>query len=192
MFRRNKPETSPAQDVKPGGKGRPTPTRKEAEAAAKARAKAQPSRSGRGSSRPARSGSSAQVRAALKGTGDERFLPVRDQGPSRRFLRDLVDQRFTMSELVLPLMVVTLALGYSGVPVLVNASSGILMGTVLVVTYDIFILRRRVLRGLAERFPGESTRGAAWYAVSRLLQLRWFRMPKPKVKVGAQLPEHYR
>lgn len=192
MFRRSKPEP-PAPEPKPGGKGRPTPTRKEAEAAAKARAKAPTSRRERAAmSRAERGANSAQVRAALNGTGDDRFLPARDRGPVRSFLRDLVDQRLTISEFVLPMMLITLIMGYSGVPALRNASNGILLGTVLVVTYDIIMLRMRVRRGLADRFPGESTRGHVWYAVSRLLQLRWFRMPKPRLKVGQPLAEHYR
>ena len=192
MFRRSKPEPS-APEPKPGGKGRPTPTRKEAEAAAKARAKTPTSRRERNAaSRAQRGASSAQVRAALKGTGDDRFLPARDQGPVRRFLRDLVDQRLTISEFVLPLMLVTLVMGYSGVPSLRNASNGILLGTLLVVFYDILMLRVRVRRGLADRFPAEPVRGQVWYAVSRLLQFRWFRMSKPQVKVGQALPDSYR
>ncbi len=192
MFRRSKPATPPA-DAKPGGKGRPTPTRKEAEAAAKARAKTPTSRRERNAAvRASRSATAAEVRAALRGTGDERFLPARDQGPVRRFLRDLVDQRLTMSELVLPMMLLSLVFSYSGVPTLQRASSGILLGTMLVIAYDVIMLRLRIKRGLAERFPGHPTRGHVWYAVARLLQLRWFRMPKPRIKVGEALPDHYR
>ena len=47
-------------------------------------------------------------------TGDERYLPPRDKGPVRRFIRDFVDSRFSFVELMVPLLVVTMILGYSG------------------------------------------------------------------------------
>ena len=45
---------------------------------------------------------------------------------------------------------------------------------------------------LAQRFPGESTKGTTWYAISRAMQMKFMRMPKAQVKIGQQLPEHYR
>ena len=44
-------------------------------------------------------------------TGDERYLPARDKGPVRRFIRDYVDSRFSFIELLIPLMLVVLILG---------------------------------------------------------------------------------
>ena len=38
-------------------------------------------------------------------TGDERYLPARDKGPVRRYVRDFVDARLCMAELLLPLLV---------------------------------------------------------------------------------------
>ncbi len=116
MFRRSKTET-PAPESTPakaGGKGRPTPTRKEAEAANKARAKAPRTRKERAASqRSSRAESSRQMRQAMK-SGDERYYPARDRGPVRRFVRDFVDSRFSLIELVIPLLLVTMILGYSG------------------------------------------------------------------------------
>ena len=39
-------------------------------------------------------------------TGDERYLPARDKGPVRRFIRDYVDSRFSFIELMIPLLMV--------------------------------------------------------------------------------------
>ena len=47
-------------------------------------------------------------------TGDERYLPARDTGPVKRFIRDFVDSRFQFIELLIPVLLVTLVLGYSG------------------------------------------------------------------------------
>ena len=63
--------------------------------------------------RAAKSESSAKVRAGMK-SGEERYLLPRDKGPVRRFIRDFVDSRFSFVELLIPLLIVTMVLGYSG------------------------------------------------------------------------------
>ena len=42
---------------------------------------------------------------------------------------------------------------------------------------------------MSTRFPGESTKGTTWYAISRAMQMKFMRMPKAQVKIGQQLPE---
>ena len=194
MFRRSKTE-SPAPETatdKVGGKGRPTPTRKEAEAAAKARAKAPVGRKEvAAAQRSARSESSQKVRQAMK-SGDERYYPARDRGPVRRFVRDYVDSRFSLIELVIPLLLVTLILGYSGNTTLRQWGNTLLMVMILFVLVDMFVLRFRLRRELARRFPDESTKGLTYYAVTRALQMKFMRLPKSQVKLGQKLPETYR
>ena len=63
--------------------------------------------------RLARTEGSSKMREAMR-TGDDRYLPARDQGPVRRFIRDYVDSRFWVLELMLPVMVVLLLFGYVG------------------------------------------------------------------------------
>lgn len=195
MFGRSKSQdsssTSPVVD-KPGGKGRPTPSRKEAEAAAKARAKVPRTRREQMmAARGGKSESSKTVRAGMK-AGDERYLLARDKGPVRRFIRDFVDSRFSFVELMVPLLIVTLLLGYSGSPYLVGIGNTVLLGTVLLVVLDILLMRFRLRRELARRFPDEPTKGTTYYAIMRALQMKFMRMPKAQVKIGQTLPEHYR
>ncbi|WP_243395354.1 DUF3043 domain-containing protein [Nocardioides currus] len=194
LFGRSKsPDTSstPAAD-KPGGKGRPTPTRKEAEAAAKARAKVPRTRREQlAAQRRAGNESSKTVRAGMK-AGDERYLMPRDKGPVRRFIRDFVDSRFSFVELMIPLLIVTLVLGYSGSIYLVSIGNTILLGTVLLVVLDIVLMRFRLRKELVRRFPEEPLKGTTYYAVMRSLQMKFMRIPKAKVKIGQTLPETYR
>jgi hypothetical protein len=196
LFRRSKSET-PAEGTavpapKADGKGRPTPSRREAEAAARARAKVPRSRKEIAQAqRGARSESSRSVRAAMK-NGDERYYLPRDQGPVRRFIRDFVDSRFSFIELMVPLLVVTMILGYSGNDQLRSVGNSVLLGTILLVVADMIFLRFRLRRQLAARFPDESSKGTTYYAVTRALQMKFMRMPKAKVKIGQELPEHYR
>lgn len=193
MFRRTKSEPTPVEaPVRAGGKGRPTPSRKEAEAAAKARAKVPRSRKeAAAAQRAARTESSQRMRTAMK-TGDERFLPARDKGPVRRFVRDFVDSRFSFVELMIPLLIVTMVLGYSGNPRLADIGNSILFGTLLLIVVDILVMRFRLRRQLAKRFGGESSKGTTYYAVMRSLQMKFMRLPKSQVRIGQQLPEHYR
>ena len=45
---------------------------------------------------------------------------------------------------------------------------------------------------LARRFPDESTKGLTYYAITRALQMKFMRLPKPQVKIGQQLGDRYR
>jgi hypothetical protein len=192
VFRRtsSEPET-PATTDKVGGKGRPTPSRKEAEAAARARAKAPRTRKEQmAAQRASRGDTSQKMRQAMK-TGDERYLPGRDRGPVRRFIRDYVDHRFSFTELMVPLLLVSMVLSYAGQIALGNT---ILFTTIMVILVDVVMLRFRLRRELENRFPDEptATKGATLYAVMRSLQMKFLRLPKAQVKIGDKLPETYR
>jgi hypothetical protein len=193
LFRRTKSEeTTPAESTaKPGGKGRPTPSRREAEAAARARAK------GTGDKKAAakllrerRAEQNAKMREGMR-TGDERYLPARDQGKVRRFLRDRVDSRLCAAEFLLPLLVLIMVLSYSGSVTLQRYGQSLWLVTIVLVTADTMLLVYRIKKDLRQRFPDESHKGATFYAILRAMQLRFLRMPKPQVKLGQKLPERY-
>jgi hypothetical protein len=188
LFRRSK---TPAQDaatpVKAGGKGRRTPTRAEAQAAARARAKVPRDRKQLArAQREQRSQANARTREGMR-TGDDRFLPARDRGPVRRFVRDYVDARLCMAELLLPLLLLVLI-----TQVVDRAlSNGLWSATILLVLLDTLLLVVRLRRQLRTRFPDTSTKGAVGYGVFRSLQLRFARLPKRQVRLGQKLPERY-
>ncbi len=189
MFRRSKTAepSAPVVVVKDGGKGRPTPTRKEAQAAAKARARGPAAKKEAARLQRQRRGeANAKAREGLK-RGEERYLPNRDKGPVRRFVRDYVDARLCIAEFLLPVLVLTLLLG-SLAPRVTGAISNAML---LLVALDSALLLFRLRRELARRFPGVNTKGAGWYAVTRSIFLRRMRTPKAQVKLGARLPEHY-
>ncbi len=193
MFRRKSEDTELVeQPTKVGGKGRPTPTRKEAEAAAKARAKVPRTRKEQlAAQRAARGETSAKAREGMK-NGDERYLLPRDRGPVRRFIRDFVDSRFSFIELVLPIVLVSMVLGYSGNATLIRAGNTLLFSTIMLIIVDALFLRMRLRRELARRFPDEPKKRTTLYAVMRSMQMRFMRVPKTQVRIGQQLPEQYR
>lgn len=180
-------------EERPGAKNRPTPTRKEAEAAARARAKLPKDRKALAKrQRQLRMESSRKVREAMK-TGDEKHLPPRDRGPVRRFIRDFVDSRLGFAELLAPVLIVIMLLGYGlAGEVGRTFANSLWVTTLLLLVLDVLWLRFRVRRAVRMRFPEESLKGVTWYAVMRAINMRFLRLPKTQVKIGQALPDHYR
>ena len=123
-----------------------------------------------------------KTRAALD-TGDERYLPLRDKGPQRRFIRDVVDSRWNLGEFVMIAALVFVVVSFIQN---ITVQSIVMMAfwvLILAVILDSFILRSLIRRRLTDKFGGPNS-GDVWYGVSRALQLRRFRLPKPMVKRG--------
>ncbi len=174
----------------PGGKGRPTPSRREAEAARKAQMKKASTRKDQmKAQRALRDAAREKQRRALAGEGSAADLPPRDRGPVKAFVRDYVDRRFSVAEFLLPLLVLMLVLstvgGEWGSVVVVY----LWMATILLVGLDSVRLVVGVRRQIRTRFGAEHVRGTTAYALLRSTQLRRFRLPKPAVPRGAPLTE---
>ncbi|HET6167055.1 MAG TPA: DUF3043 domain-containing protein [Marmoricola sp.] len=184
LFRRTEKSADPATadaDAKAAGKGRPTPSRKEAEAAARERARAgMDKKAAQKLLREKRTESNRRMREGMK-AGEEKYLPARDQGPVRRFVRDWVDSRLSVAEFLLPLLILIMVLQSTGSG---GLSSMIWTVMLLLLVIDTLWIRFRMHRDLRAKFPDESLRGTTFYAFVRMLQLRFMRLPKPNVKVG--------
>ncbi|MFJ5223870.1 DUF3043 domain-containing protein [Streptomyces sp. NPDC088400] len=165
-------------------KGRPTPKRSEAQTQRR-RASTTPTdrKTAMKRQREARRADMAKQREALA-SGDERYLPVRDKGPVRRFVRDYVDSRFCIAEFFLPLAVVILVLSMVRVGQLQNIALLLWLGVIVLIVVDSIGIFIRLRKQLAERFPDSPKRGAVAYGLMRTLQMRRLRLPKPQVKRG--------
>jgi hypothetical protein len=166
------------------GKGAPTPTRKAQEAARRRPLVPEDRKASKAAERQAVQDQRVKMRQALD-TGDEKFLPLRDKGPQKRFARDYVDARFSLGEYLM-----FGALVFVLVSLLVPASSDMMIYVLggfwvmfLAVFVDVFILSRKLTKRLTEKF-GEVERGTVWYGSMRSLQFRKLRLPKPQVKRG--------
>jgi len=175
------PESNSVQS----GKGRPTPSRKEAEAARKTTIRAQSgTKSDKKASREAGRIQRSRERQGML-AGDPRYLPARDQGPVRAFVRDFVDGRYTVAEYFIFMAVVVLLLGFVNNPSVQQLVSigFFLMATLIVVDTSILIIQ--LTRRAKKEFPEKSDRrGIILYALMRTLQYRRLRMPKPRVQRG--------
>lgn len=169
-----------------GGKGRPTPKRREAEAARKAQTKpARNRREAMARDRATMREQRLKQRQALE-TGDERHLPARDKGPVKRFVRDYIDSRRSAAEFFMIIALIVL-FGSFIRPVAPYITLFWLVA-IIVIVVDAAVMTFLLRRALEQRFgsTGESTRGAIPYALMRSLQWRRLRLPKPMVKPGQQ------
>ena len=120
--------------------------------------------------------------------GDERYLLTRDQGPVRRFVRDLVDTRRNVLGLFMPsaLMLLFIMFAVPQLQLYISPAMLVLMGAMML---DGIILGRKVARRVDEKFPDdtESRWKLGLYAASRASQMRRMRAPRPQVKHGASV-----
>jgi len=184
------PVVTPAADAdeaQHSGKGRPTPTRKEAEAQRKQSLKVPSDPKAAKKAARARAAQEREVARAGLMSGDERYLPARDQGPVRAFVRDFIDGRWAAAELFLPLALVVLVVGFLPVPNIQGYVSAAWMFLTLFIIVDTTLLMFRLRGQLSQRWPDKAERkGATFYAVMRVLQLRKLRLPKPRVRPGGR------
>jgi hypothetical protein len=119
--------------------------------------------------------------------GEDWALPAKDKGPVRALARDYVDSRRGIGEYFMYIVFAMLILLFIRSKSTANLLTPILFTVLLVLAADGYLVRRRLSRLVAERLPGESTRGLTAYAVMRSMQIRRLRMPQPRVKPGDKI-----
>jgi hypothetical protein len=192
-------ETAREVPVAEAKKGRPTPKRSEAE-----RDRYQSIQGGRSSgtrtsspSRPAgprtpeqrardkdRDKTDRSRRLEAMRRGEDWALGPRDKGPARKLARDYVDAHRRPSEFYMYALIVLLVALITHNKALNNYVSYLVLALVVIILIDGFLIRRALGKLLAERLPGESSRGLTVYAVMRALQIRRLRVPTPRLKPG--------
>jgi hypothetical protein len=188
-------EAQPAPESQ-APKGRATPSRKEAESARKQGLKA--SARGRGGSagkggkegkkaaREADRESRARQRAGMM-MGDERYMPARDRGAGKRFVRDFVDARITVAEYFIFIAIAVLLLGFIQNPAMQSFVSLAFFAVTALIIIDTIILLVQLNLRAKKQFPEKADRrGMMLYAIMRALQLRRLRLPPPMVTRGGQ------
>lgn len=167
----------------PLGKGAPTPTRRQQEAARK-RPLVPDDR--KLAAREARQKSAeARERARLgMAAGDEKYLPLRERGPQKRFVRDYVDARFNVGEFMIPVMFLVIILTFFPDPIVQTYGILGLWAFFLIAVVDCIVLGFTVTRKLQAKFGAGKVERVRWYAAMRALQLRVMRLPKVQVKRG--------
>ncbi len=115
--------------------------------------------------------------------GDEKYLPARDKGPVRRYVRDFVDARLSIGTLAMPMMIVVLVLTFLNDPQWRLIANLVLWGFVVIVVLDSVVMAWQVRRAVRAKFGEKDAKGHGWYATMRAVQLPFMRMPKPQTKL---------
>jgi hypothetical protein len=177
------PETAAA------GKGRATPTRAEQEAARR-RPLVANTKEAKAAARAELNERRNRAQAGLA-AGEEKYLPARDKGPQRRWVRDYVDAGWHPAEFVMGVMVLVIIVSLLPANLAIGglAVAGwayvVMMAYLVVAIGGMVLLGIRVKRKVAAKFGKERMeRGLGWYAAMRSLQMRFMRLPKAQVKRG--------
>jgi hypothetical protein len=163
------------------GKGRPTPTRREREEANRRPLVA----TGKEAQKAQRARLAEQRDKARVGlaNGEEKFLPERDKGPQRRFIRDYVDARYSVGEAMIPIMILVIVMSIVRVAAVQAVTLFVLWGFFLVAIADCLVAGHLVTKKLTEKYgAGAVQRGNRWYTAMRCMQIKPMRLPKPQVK----------
>jgi hypothetical protein len=165
------------------GKGAPTPSRAQQEAARKRPLVPGDRKEAAKQARAKQAEARERARLGMA-AGDERYLPMRDRGPQKKFVRDYIDARFSIGEVLIPVMFLVILLTL--VPSYEVQTIGILAlwAFFLVAIVDVVILGFILTRKLKAKFGEDKVERVRWYAAMRALQLRPLRLPKPQVKRG--------
>lgn len=170
------PAPPPAPDRGPQRKNAPTPTRREAEAARRERLN------------PTLSPKEAKARnrAAQRAQRAQQF-DAYDNSPARRLLRDVVDSRFNLGEVAMPILLTFMFI--SLLPAVLPWVDWLMvvvwafMGAMMV---DTWLMWRKFKVLAAERVPGASLKGLLFYGFNRQLSFRRWRQPAPRLARGEQ------
>lgn len=173
-------DNTPDLEGETTGKGRPTPRRRDREAQLK---------------RPLVSNNRKEARARLTqererarlglANGEERFLPLRDKGPQKKWVRDYVDARWNFGEFLIPIMFAVIIATFLPSIQAQFIAIIVLWAFFLITIIDAVVVGRGVRKGLRAKFGEDKVEaGVRWYAATRALQMRGLRLPKAQVQRG--------
>lgn len=199
MFGRKKNEETLQQQleeqvIRPGAKNRPTPKRRVAQAARQrplvpadrkvaAAAAKEAAKEAKQQARLER----AQRQDAMR-RGEEWALLARDRGPERAFARDVVDVRWNVGELLLPIMLIGLPMTLFPLSTIIaRVGFAVVYGLFAMFLIDTLLVWLRLRRLHLAKFGRKPARGTFFYIMSRSLSIRRTRMPLPRVKRGETL-----
>ena len=177
------PDTGTDLDAAAPTKGHRTPTRKEQEAARKRPLVPSDRRLASKQSRTQMQAARERARIGMA-NGEEKYLPMRDKGPQKKYVRDYIDARFSVGEVLIPVMFAVILLTLVPNPEVQTIGILALWAFFLVAVIDVILLGFLLTRKLKAKFGENKVERVRWYAAMRALQLRPLRLPKPQVKRG--------
>ncbi len=159
----------------PARKGRPTPSRAEAQAARMERL--HPTLT------PKQQRAQSRMADRLE---RQRRWEVTESTPERLLLRDYVDSRWTFTEFIIPLAIIDMAIsiGAAQWPVASMITSLVMTAIFLGMVVNIAWMWSRFKTELRRRIPTARRRGLLMEMMNRMITIRRFRRPAPRISRG--------
>ncbi|MGJ6980985.1 DUF3043 domain-containing protein [Aestuariimicrobium soli] len=156
-------------------KDRPTPTRAEAEAARKARVNPQLS--------PKEA--KQQLRERNR-TARLKAMAEQENEPTKQLLRDYIDHRWTITEFLMPTMILLAAgsIAFGRYLLAQQLFSLAMLALFAAWVINVWWVWRGFKKQAKERLAQPNFRGLLMYANNRMLQIRRFRQPPARIKRG--------
>ncbi len=178
------------------GKGRPTPKRKEAQAQKLRPLVPKDSKEQRKRAK-ARIRERENIEYEAMRTGDLQHMPKAERLPWRVYTRDYIDARFNIGEFFIPVALVILIASVILTAVYPNPFVTLILMTVLYVylfaiVIDVVVMWRKLKKLLIAKYGEQSVAKGmrtGSYAWSRAIQLRRWRLPKPRYKKRGHWPK---
>lgn len=178
------------------GKGRPTPKRKEAQAQKLRPLVPKDSKEQRKRAK-ARIRERENIEYEAMRTGDLQHMPKAERLPWRVYTRDYIDARFNIGEFFIPVALVILIASVILTAVYHNPVVTLILMTVLYVylfaiVIDVVVMWRKLKKLLIAKYGEQSVAKGmrtGSYAWSRAIQLRRWRLPKPRYKKRGHWPK---
>lgn len=120
--------------------------------------------------------------------GDEAALQPRDRGPERRYARNIVDARYNLLGLFMPVMLGLMFIMIA-LPQIQFYISPAIMLLMILMALDGVLVARKVIKLIDIKYPEntESRWKFGLYAAGRASTLRRMRVPRPQVRRGERL-----
>ena len=178
------------------GKGRPTPKRKEAQAQKLRPLVPKDSKEQRKRAK-ARIRERENIEYEAMRTGDLQHMPKAERLPWRVYTRDYIDARFNIGEFFIPVALVILIASVILTAVYPNPVVTLILMTVLYVylfaiVIDVVVMWRKLKKLLIAKYGEQSVAKGmrtGSYAWSRAIQMRRWRLPKPRYKKRGHWPK---
>ncbi|RYQ11153.1 hypothetical protein PG2093B_0755 [Bifidobacterium pseudolongum subsp. globosum] len=178
------------------GKGRPTPKRKEAQAQKLRPLVPKDSKEQRKRAK-ARIRERENIEYEAMRTGDLQHMPKAERLPWRVYTRDYIDARFNIGEFFIPVALVILIASVILTAVYPDPVITLILMTVLYVylfaiVIDVVVMWRKLKKLLIAKYGEQSVAKGmrtGSYAWSRAIQLRRWRLPKPRYKKRGHWPK---
>lgn len=187
-------EASQTTDSSTAGKGRPTPKRKQAQQAG-LRPLVPKDRKAAKKAEKAKYRAQQDREYEAMETGDVQHMPAAERIPWRVYARDYVDARWNLGEWFLPVILVALIAS-----IIVQQWSQVVAFVLMVAIYVYMLiaiidaavmwhgLKKKLIAKFGDRAVAKGQR-TGFYSWSRALQIRAWRMPKPRYKKRGHWPD---